>query len=72
MAFNVEISPRRDRATGMTVHTVALAIDDHETVLTFESKEHAEAFARVERARLTEKETKAPKGRRDRLRKRAR
>jgi hypothetical protein len=28
---------------GATVHTVVVTIDEHETVLTFESKEEAEA-----------------------------
>jgi hypothetical protein len=41
------------------VHTVVVTIDDHETVLTFESKEEAEAFAQTERDRLTEEEKKA-------------
>lgn len=38
------------------VHTVVVTIDDHETILSFESKEQAEAFAQTERARLTEVE----------------
>jgi hypothetical protein len=31
-----------------------VTIDDHETVLSFESKEAAERFAETERARLTD------------------
>ena len=41
------------------VHTVIVTIDDHETVLGFESKELAEAFVKTERARLTEDEKDA-------------
>jgi hypothetical protein len=41
------------------VHTVVVTIDDHETVLTFESKEEAEAFAQTERDRLTKEEKNA-------------
>jgi hypothetical protein len=44
----------RDHAKGVIIHTVVVTIDDHETVLSFESKEQAEAFAQVERARLSE------------------
>ena len=52
MPFNIEITPEKD-ATGAIAHTVSVTIDDHETVLTFfESKEDAEQFAQVERARL--------------------
>lgn len=52
MPFSIEITPGKG-ATGETVHTVNVAIDDHETVLTFfESKEDAEQFAQIERARL--------------------
>jgi hypothetical protein len=52
MPFNIEIAPGKD-AKGAPVHTVTVTIDDHETVLTFfESKEDAEQFAEVERARL--------------------
>jgi hypothetical protein len=36
-----------------------LTIEDHETVLTFVSKDDAERFANVERARLIEDEKKA-------------
>jgi hypothetical protein len=48
MSFSIEIAPRKD-ATGAIVHAVIVTIDDHETVLTFESKEDAERFAQVER-----------------------
>jgi hypothetical protein len=58
MSFNIETTPRTD-AKGATVHTGVVTIDDHETVLTFESKEEAEAFAETERARLTEDENNA-------------
>ena len=58
MSFSFEITPRKD-AKGAMVHTVVVTIDDHETVLTFESKEEAEAFAQTERDRLTEEEKKA-------------
>jgi hypothetical protein len=51
MSFNIEIRPRKDE-TGAIVHTVIVTIDDHETVLTFQSKEDAESFAQTERARL--------------------
>ena len=53
MSFSIETTPRTD-AEGATVHIVVLTIDDHETILTFESREEAEAFAETERARLTE------------------
>jgi hypothetical protein len=52
MPFAIEITPGKD-ARGEIVYTVTVTIDDHETVLTFfESKEDAEQFAQVERARL--------------------
>ncbi len=52
MPFSIEMSPGKD-AKGALAHTVTVTIDDHETVLTFfESKEDAEQFAQVERARL--------------------
>jgi hypothetical protein len=54
MSFSIEISPRKDDATGATAHAVVVTIDDHETVLTFQSKEDAELFAETERARLTQ------------------
>jgi hypothetical protein len=53
MSFSIEIAPRKD-ATGAIVHALIVTIDDHETVLTFESKEDAQRFAQVERARLME------------------
>ena len=55
MSFSIQITPQRN-AIGAMVHTVVVTIDDHETVLSFESKELAEAFAGTERARLTEDE----------------
>ena len=58
MSFNIEITPRND-PTGATVYAVVVTIDDHETVLSFESKEAAEAFAETERARLRADEQKA-------------
>ena len=58
MSFNIEITPRND-LTGATVYAVVVTIDDHETVLSFESKEVAEAFAETERARLRADEQKA-------------
>jgi hypothetical protein len=54
-----EITPGKD-VTGANAYSVGVTIDGHETVVTFfRSKEDAEAFAQIERARLTEKETKA-------------
>jgi hypothetical protein len=53
MPFTIEITPRKDSATEATVHVVVVTIDGHETVLNFQSKEDAEAFAQTERARLT-------------------
>ena len=53
MSFCIKITPRKD-ATGAIAHAVIVTIDDHKTVLTFESKEHAERFAHVELARLME------------------
>ena len=58
MSFCIKITPRKD-ATGAIAHAVIVTIDDHKTVLTFESKEEAEAFAQTERDRLTEEEKKA-------------
>jgi hypothetical protein len=52
MAFNIEITPRNDPA-GATAYAVIVTIDDHETVLSFESREAAESFAQTEGARLT-------------------
>jgi hypothetical protein len=51
MSFKIEITPRND-PTGVTAYAVVVTIDDHETVLSFESKEAAERFAETERARL--------------------
>jgi hypothetical protein len=58
MAFNIEIAPRND-PSGATAYAVIVTIDDHETVLSFESKEAAESFAETERARLTDDAQKA-------------
>ncbi|MBV9906095.1 MAG: hypothetical protein JOY52_00880 [Hyphomicrobiales bacterium] len=58
MAFNIEIVPRDD-PSGATAYAVVVTIDDHETVLSFESKELAEGFAETERARLTAQEQQA-------------
>jgi hypothetical protein len=52
MAFKIEITPRND-PSGATAYAVTVTIDDHETVLSFESREAAERFAETERARLT-------------------
>jgi hypothetical protein len=51
MSFKIEITPRNDPA-GATAYAVVVTIDDHETVVSFESKEDAERFAETERARL--------------------
>ena len=53
MSFSIKITPRKN-ATGAIAHAVIVTIDDHETVLTFESKEDAERFAQAELARLME------------------
>ena len=58
MAFNIEITPRKD-PSGTTAYAVVVTIDDHETVLSFESREAAENFAETERARLTADAEKA-------------
>jgi hypothetical protein len=58
MPFSIEIKADAD-ATGKTVHRVVVTIDNHETVLRFQSKEDAEHFAEAERARLAEDEKKA-------------
>jgi hypothetical protein len=58
MAFNIEIAPRND-PTGATVCAVVVTIDDHETALSFESKEAAESFAETERARPDDQKTKS-------------
>jgi hypothetical protein len=57
MSFNIEITPRKD-STGAIVHMVVVTIDDHETVLSFESNEEADAFVQTERARLSDDERK--------------
>jgi hypothetical protein len=59
MSFKIEITPRNDATTGATVYAVVVTIDDHETVLSFESREAAESFAETERARLANDEQKA-------------
>ncbi len=59
MSFNIEITPRNDATTGTTAYAVVVTIDDHETILSFESKEAADSFAETERARLTNDEQKA-------------
>ena len=58
MAFNIEIRPRND-PSGATAYAVLVTIDDHETVVSFESQEAAESFAETERARLTNDEQKS-------------
>jgi hypothetical protein len=58
MTFKIEITPRDDPA-GATAYAVVVTIDDHETVLSFESREVAERFAETERARLTAQEQQA-------------
>jgi hypothetical protein len=58
MSFKIEITPRDD-PTGATAYAVVVIIDDHETVLSFESKEAAERFAETERARLMADEQNA-------------
>jgi hypothetical protein len=58
MSFKIEITPRADATTGAAAYAVVVTIDDHETVLSFESKEAAESFAETERARLTNDEQK--------------
>jgi hypothetical protein len=62
MSFNIEITPRNDATTGATAYAVIVTIDDHETLLNFESKEAAESFAETERARLTNDDQKAKSG----------
>ena len=51
MSFKIEITPRND-PSGATAYSVIVIIDDHETVVSFESREAAESFAATERARL--------------------
>ena len=59
MSFKIEVTPRSDATTGAAAYAVTVTIDDHETVLSFESKEAAESFAETERARLTNDEQTA-------------
>ena len=59
MSFKIEITPRNGPAAGATAYPVVVTIDDHETVVSFESIEAAERFAETERARLTTDEQKA-------------
>jgi hypothetical protein len=58
MSFKIEITPRND-PSGATAYAVVVTIDDHETVVSFESKEAAECFAETERTRLTADEQRA-------------
>ena len=58
MAFKIEITPRND-PSGATAYAVVVAIDDHETVVSFESRDAAERFAETERAKLTSDEQQA-------------
>jgi hypothetical protein len=58
MSFSIEITPRGG-TQGTIVHAVVVTIDGHETVLTFQSKDDAESFARAEQARLAEDEKNA-------------
>ena len=58
MAFKIEIAPGND-PSGATAYAVVVTIDDHETVVSFESIEAAERFAETERARLTTDEQQA-------------
>ncbi|MBV8898405.1 MAG: DUF2934 domain-containing protein [Acidobacteriaceae bacterium] len=58
MPFSVEVSPRNE-TRGVAVHAVVVTIDGHQTVLTFASRDDAESFAQVERARLIEDEKNA-------------
>jgi hypothetical protein len=51
MPFKIETTPRND-PSGATAYAVVVIIDDHETVVSFASKEAAERFAETERARL--------------------
>jgi hypothetical protein len=62
MSFNIQITPQNDATTGATVYAVVVTIDDHETVLSFESREAAESFAEIERARLKNDDQKAKSG----------
>jgi hypothetical protein len=62
MSFDIEITPRNDATTGATVYAVVVTINDHETILSFESRAAAESFAETERARLMNDEQKAGGG----------
>jgi hypothetical protein len=53
MSFSIKITPQKD-ATGAIAYAVIVTVDDHKTVLAFESKEDAEGFAHAELARLME------------------
>jgi hypothetical protein len=57
--FKIEIAPQNDATIGATAFAVVVTIDDHETVLSFESRQAAERFAETERARLVADELKA-------------
>ena len=58
MSFSIEITPR-ENTQGDIVHAVIVTVDGHEAVLTFQSKDDAESFARAEQARLAEDEKNA-------------
>ena len=58
MSFKIVITPRND-PSGATAYAVIVTIDDHETIISFESKEAADRFAETERARLTADDEKA-------------
>ena len=61
MAFKIEITPRND-PTEATAYAVIVTIDDHETVLSFESKEAARVSLRpnAQGSQRTSKKRKAP------------
>jgi hypothetical protein len=63
MSFNIEMAPRNDATTGATVYAVVVTIDDHETVLSFESREAAGSFAETDAqdSRMTNKRPEAPR-----------
>ena len=56
MAFSVEMIPGKD-SKGASVHAVIVTIDGHQTVMTFVSKDDAESFVQLERARLMQNES---------------
>ena len=58
MSFSVEITPQSD-TKGAIVHAVTVSIDDHQTILTFVSKDDAEKFAQGEHASLMANENNA-------------